>query len=137
MLARQLPLQYTLKSLKLDCPSDGHWDYAGMFAVEVEFQIRDQFWIPPLKLHKSKYLFFKPQNGLVALVFAKRCFQVFFGHKIGLLSSNRFFSGLKVYYERKSSTRLRIFEKFKKTIFRTKLLLGRASMILSNARRSA
>ena len=30
---------------------------AGMFAVEVQFQIRDQFWIPQPELHGAKYLF--------------------------------------------------------------------------------
>ena len=33
---------------------------------KVRFQIRDQFWIPQPKLHRSKYLIFfvKPQNML-------------------------------------------------------------------------
>ena len=43
---------------QLDCPSDGHWDYAGIFAVDIRFQIRDQFWIPQPKLHWVKYLIF-------------------------------------------------------------------------------
>ena len=51
--------------LRLDCPSDAHWDYADMFAVEVGFQIRDQIWIPQPRLHGAKY-FVKPQNGLFA-----------------------------------------------------------------------
>ena len=45
-------------SLRLDCPSIAHWDYVGIFAVEVRFQIRDQFWIPKPKLHEAKYLIF-------------------------------------------------------------------------------
>ena len=53
--------------LQLNCPSDGHWGYAGIFAVEVRFQVRDQFWIPQPKLHGAKYLIFfvKPQNMVV------------------------------------------------------------------------
>jgi len=99
--------------VQLDCPSDGHWDCAGIFAVEVRFQIWDQFWIPQPKLHGAKYLMFfvKHQNGLVMLVFAKRCFPGFCMHKIGPLSSNHFFSELQVYYKRKFSTQLRIFKK--------------------------
>ena len=31
--------------LQLDCPSDTHWACAGIFAFDVRFQIRDQFWI--------------------------------------------------------------------------------------------
>ena len=49
-----------------DCLSVTSRVYAGMFAVEVRFLIRDQFWIPRPKLHGTKYLIFvKPQNGLV------------------------------------------------------------------------
>ena len=41
----------TEQYLQLDCQSDGHWDYASIFAVKVRFQTRDQFWIPQPKLH--------------------------------------------------------------------------------------
>ena len=70
--------------MQLDYPSDGHWNYADIFAVEVRFQIRDQFWVLQLKIHWTKYLIFlaKPQNGLVTLVFAKRCFTGFFEEQI-------------------------------------------------------
>ena len=53
--------------LQLNCPADGHWEYAGIFAVKLWFQIRDQFWIPHPKLHGAKYFFVKPQNGPVTL----------------------------------------------------------------------
>ena len=32
--------------------------YSGIFAVEVRFQHRDQFWVPQPKLHGAKYLIF-------------------------------------------------------------------------------
>ena len=44
--------------LQLDCLSVTSRVYAGMFAVEVRFLIRDQFWIPRPKLHGTKYLIF-------------------------------------------------------------------------------
>ena len=79
--------------LRMDCPSDCHLNYAGIFAVKVRFQIRDQFGFPgPNYTGQSTYLIFfaKPQNGLVGLLFEKRCFRGGFRDKIGLLSSNRF-----------------------------------------------
>ena len=45
-------------SLQLDCPSVRHWDYVITFADEVQFQFRDQFWIPQGKLHEASYLDF-------------------------------------------------------------------------------
>ena len=42
--------------LQLDCPSGGHWDYAGIFAVEVRFQIKDQVWIPQPELDETKFI---------------------------------------------------------------------------------
>ena len=94
--------------LQLDCPPDGHWDYADIFAVEVQFQIRDQFWIPQPKLHGTAYIldfFAKPQNGhfaFFASVFSGvfKWFPGVFRHYIGDLSSNRCFSELGTHYER-------------------------------------
>ena len=44
--------------VQLDCLSVTHWDWVITFAVEVQFQFRDQFWIPQLKLHEACYLDF-------------------------------------------------------------------------------
>ena len=44
--------------LQLDCPSVTNWGVVITFAVKVQFQIRDQFWIPQPKLHGALYLFF-------------------------------------------------------------------------------
>ena len=43
--------------LQLDCPSVRHWDYVITFAVEVRFQIRDQFWIIQPKLRTRGMVF--------------------------------------------------------------------------------
>ena len=58
---------FTSACVQLDCLSVRSWDPIITFAVEVQFQIRDQFWIPQPKLHRQKYLIFfvKSQNGLV------------------------------------------------------------------------
>ena len=66
-----------MRTIQLDCPSDGHWDYAGILPVEIRVQIRDQFWDPQPKLHGAKYLIFfvKSQNELVTLVSQKGVFQ--------------------------------------------------------------
>ena len=50
--------------VQLDCSRVAEWVYACIFAVEVRFQIRDQFWIPQLKLHGECDL----QNILFALL---------------------------------------------------------------------
>ena len=43
-----------------------HWDYIIHFAVEIPFEIRDQFWVPHQKLHGACYLdFVKSQNMLI------------------------------------------------------------------------
>ena len=122
---------FSIKALQLDCPSGGHCDYAVIFAVEVRFQIRDQFWIFQPKLPKNS-------KRACSLVFAKK---VFYGGRgwaqnwpFGVRS---IFSESKVYYERKSNTRLRIFEQFEKTMFHNKPSLVRVSAILSSARRLA
>ena len=44
--------------LQLDWLKIAEWAYAGIFAAEVRFQIRDQFWIPQPKLHGACYLIF-------------------------------------------------------------------------------
>ena len=62
--------------VQLNCPSDWHRDYGGILAVEVQFQIRDQFWIPHPKLHGSKYLIFllNLKTGLLRWFSRKMCF---------------------------------------------------------------
>ena len=82
------------KRLQLEYPSVRHWDYFITFAVGGgRFQIRDQSWIPQLKLHRAWYLIFvvKSQNMLVWLVATKRCFPGGFKHKIGPVSSKLVF----------------------------------------------
>ena len=56
-------------AVQLDYPSVRHWEYIITFAVEVQFQIRDQFWIPHQNLHEAYYLDFlvTSQNVLVWL----------------------------------------------------------------------
>ena len=44
--------------VQLDWPSIADWAYASIFAVEVRFQIQDQFWIPQLELHGACILGF-------------------------------------------------------------------------------
>ena len=57
---------YFLCNIQLNCPAIRHQDYVIIFAVEVRFQIGDQFWIPYQTLHRTCYLFFvNPQNMLV------------------------------------------------------------------------
>ena len=60
--------------LQLDCPSGGHWDYAGIFAVEVRFQIKDQVWIPQPELDETKFIldfFVKPVRAQVNFLVLK------------------------------------------------------------------
>ena len=54
-----------------DCLSVTSRVYAGMFAVEVRFLIRDQFWIPRPKLHEAYFFrcFAKSKNELARTVF--------------------------------------------------------------------
>ena len=44
--------------VQLDCLLVRSWDPVITFAVEVRFQIQNQFWIPQPKLHKACYLTF-------------------------------------------------------------------------------
>ena len=86
-------------ALQLDCPSVRHWDVVTTFAVEVRFQIRDQFWIPQPKLHGACYLRFfnktSTRTGFLRflLVFLlnlvpKSGFQVFLGTVSALWAQN-------------------------------------------------
>ena len=45
-------------SVQLVWPLITDWAYTSIFAVEVQFQIRDQFWIPQPKLHQACILDF-------------------------------------------------------------------------------
>ena len=65
-----------------------------LFAVEIWFQIRHQFWIPRGKLHRACCLFFfaKPQNMLVWLCARFLCFLGGFRYNISRLSSKPFFT---------------------------------------------
>ena len=60
--------------------------------VEVQFQIRDQFWISHQKLHEACYLDFLvlPNNMLVWLVAMFWCFPGSFRHNIGSWAQNLF-----------------------------------------------
>ena len=71
MRAKILPTLFSglrfLISVQLDWPSIADWAYASIFAVKVQFHIRDQFWIPQPKLHGACILDFveKSKNELV------------------------------------------------------------------------
>ena len=56
-----------LIKLQLDWPSIAGCVYAGMFAVAIRFQIRDQFWISQPKLNVACFLdlFEKSKDELV------------------------------------------------------------------------
>ena len=86
--------------------------------------------LSPNYTRQSTDFFVKPQNGLVALVFEKRCFSGIFRDKIGPLSSNHFFSKSEANYERKSSSLNTFFEKNRPI---TKLSLVHASTIPSRS----
>ena len=87
------------KYLQLDCPSDWHWDYAGILLSRSNFKSETSFGFPsPNHTGKVLEFFIKPQNGLITLVSTKGVFQGIFRDKIGPLSSNRSFSELEVYY---------------------------------------
>ena len=101
------------------------------FKFEVSFGF-----LSPNYMGLGTWFFVKPQNGLVWLVAALVVFSRFFRHKIGPLSSNHFFSKLEAFYDSNYSLFFRSFEKSKKTMIRTKLLLVRASPILLSARKS-
>ena len=63
-------LLYSQIYLQMDCPSVRHWAYVSIFAVDVCFQIWDQFWIPHWKCTEHfSGIFVKPQNGFVWPVF--------------------------------------------------------------------
>ena len=46
-------VQVAVNYLQLDWPAIAPWAYASTFAVAVWFQNKDQFWIPPPKLHEA------------------------------------------------------------------------------------
>ena len=74
-----------IRKVRLDCPPDAHWDYAGIFAVEVRFQIQDQFWIPQPILHGTKYLIFcKTSKRARYASFRDMAFPGFLGTKLAL-----------------------------------------------------
>ena len=111
-------------------------------AVEVRFQIRDYFWIPQPRLHGTTNFFCKTKKKvLVWPLFAFfNCLLAFLNWHQFLssgLSSNWCFSKSDTHYERKSSSLNTTFKKTKNTMFRNKRSLVHASLILSNARRSA
>ena len=78
--------------------------------------------------------FVKPQNGLVALVFEKRCFPGDFQGQNRSFELKSIVSKLEAYYERKSSTMSPFFEDNRD---RTELSLMCASMTSSSSCGSA
>ena len=90
------------------------------FAVEVQFQIGDQFWIPQPKLRGWMYLIVlvKPKKGLIWPVFT--FFYIFVG--VSYLASiswaqNRCFSEPDTHYERNSGSLNTTFKKNKNRCF--------------------
>ena len=74
--------------IQLDCPSVRHWDCVITVAVEVRFQIQDQFWIPQGKLHRACYLNFVCKTSKHARLTSRRIlvFSRGFRHNIDPLS---------------------------------------------------
>ena len=92
---------------------------SGIFAVNVWFQICDQFWISYRKLHNAWFCFFiKPQNRFiwrVSVFWNKKVFSRGFKDSIGSLSSITIFYWVELLYARyvrKSSSCLRILDNF-------------------------
>ena len=56
-----------LITIQLDWLAIANWAYADIFAVAVQFQYQDQFWIPHQKLHGAYFLdrCVEPQNMLI------------------------------------------------------------------------
>ena len=72
------------KPLQLDYLSVSHWDIVITFAVLIQFQFEDQFWIPQPKLHKECMLLYFLQNLKTCSFW---CFSGDFRHTIDPLSS--------------------------------------------------
>ena len=59
--------------LQLDCPSVRHWAYTGIFAVNVWFQMRDQFWIFACFRVLKKVCVFGLQLAMAAFPWGQSC----------------------------------------------------------------